>query len=469
MKNSKLIQVLETLSKVELREFKKYLQSPLHNQREDVGQLLSLILARKSKHSQLPDKLILYQALFPNQPYDLVKFDLLISYLFRLLQNYLAWKNWQADTDAVQFHAGQSFAKRGLNEIAKNTFDKLTKALVKKPHRTGDFFFKLQQIQWEEHQLADINSPQNSNEKWAMSTTLDHWYYIEKLKHYCLLLSYQQVYPSNYQLPFIDTVLSALKVYKKLKIPIISVYYHCAKMLQAPENEDNFMTFKGLLFKHQSLLPQSEFRGLLLMSINFCIRQINTGQRNYLTQLLEFYKVGLSSNTLLENGRLSRITYHNIVGTGINSNNLVWTEQFIHQYKNALEKKYRESAYSFNLARLAYHQKEYHAVLQLLQKANYRDALLNLAAKTLLLKVYVETDEDTLLAAHLNAMQRYIRRKRVIGYHKKNYLNIIKLTQKMQSLNFFDKMVVADFENIIKNTSILTEKSWFIAQLKNLS
>lgn len=468
MKNSKLIQVLETLSKIELREFKKYLQSPLHNQRKDVVQLLNSILAKTSANLPLLSKATLYQSLYPNQPYNPVKFDLVISYLFRLLQNYLAWKNWQADSHMIQFHAGQSFAKRGLKVIAKNTFDKLTKDLAQKPNRNGDYFFKLQQIQWEEHQLSDINSPQDNNEKWVMSATLDHWYYIEKLKHYCLLLSYQQVYPSTHQLPAITTILTTLQTSKAIEIPIISVYYHCAKMLKTPANQDNFLTFRDLLFKNQKTLPSSEFRRLLLMSINFCVRQINNGQRNYLAQLLEFYQVGLATNTLLENGKLSRITYHNIVGTGINSDNLPWTKKFIDQYKNLLEKKFRESTYSFSLARLAYHQKDYNAVLKLLQKANYRDLLLNLAAKTLLLKVYVEQDQDALLFSHLEAMQRYIRRKHIIGYHKKNYLNMIKYTKKMRSLNFFNKKELTVFKKTIQEAEVLTEKSWFLDQLAKL-
>jgi len=139
-----------------------------------------------------------------------------------------------------------------------------------------------------------------------------------------------------------------------------------------------------------------------------------------------------------------------------------------YRYKNLLEKKYREPTYSFNLARIAYHQKEYDLVLQLLQKSNYRDVLLNLAAKTLMLKVYVEQDRDALLFAHLEAMQRYIRRKQVIGYHKKNYLNLIKYTKKMRTLNFFDKEALEIFKTKIQEEKVLPEKTWFLQQLASL-
>lgn len=103
-------------------------------------------------------------------------------------------------------------------------------------------------------------------------------------------------------------------------------------------------------------------------------------------------------------------------------------------YKNSLEKPYRESAYHFNLARLEFCKKNYGAVLDLLQKANYRDVLVNLAIKTLLLKTYYELDEYNLLESHLHAMQNYIHRKRILGYHRANYLNIIRYTGKLLAL-----------------------------------
>ena len=146
---------LNTLSKVEIREFKKFLQSPLHNQRKDVSLLLDYILEQKSTDKPLPEKAIIQQRLFPTISFNLTNFDLLISYLFRLLQDYLAWKNWQADKHNVQFHTAQNLAKRGVQLIAKNSFDLLKKDLVKKPLRDADYFFKLQQIQWAEHQLTD--------------------------------------------------------------------------------------------------------------------------------------------------------------------------------------------------------------------------------------------------------------------------------------------------------------------------
>lgn len=96
---------------------------------------------------------------------------------------------------------------------------------------------------------------------------------------------------------------------------------------------------------------------------------------------------------------------------------LEWVRGFINEYRNRLEKKYLESSFSFNLARLEYASKHFDFVLELLQQANYRDPLLNLAAKTLLLKTYYDIGAYDTLQSHLDAMRNYIHRKRVLGYH----------------------------------------------------
>ena len=44
MKKSQLIDVIRTLAKSEIREFRKWLLSPVHNQREDVVQLFDYLM-----------------------------------------------------------------------------------------------------------------------------------------------------------------------------------------------------------------------------------------------------------------------------------------------------------------------------------------------------------------------------------------------------------------------------------------
>jgi len=144
---------------------------------------------------------------------------------------------------------------------------------------------------------------------------------------------------------------------------------------------------------------------------------------------------------------------------------LDWVDNFIHEYKEALPKKYRESTFSFNRGRLEYKRKNYDEAMQLLQKAEYRDLLNNLISKTYLLKIYFELGEFTLLESHLDTMKVFIRRKKVIGYHQTNLSNIVRYTKKIITTNLYDKEKKAKLRKEIEVEEILTEKKWLLEQL----
>ncbi len=232
-------------------------------------------------------------------------------------------------------------------------------------------------------------------------------------------------------------------------------------MLRDSAEETHFIRFKALLLHYSGHFSYDELHGLYILALNYCVRRINAGAVRFSGEALELYKEGLEKGYLLEDGVLSRFTYHNVVAAGLQSGDLDWVRYFIHDYKNKLEKRYRESSFSFNLARLEYAQRNYGHVLELLQKANYRDPLLNLAAKSLLLKTYHDLGEFDLLQSHLDAMRNYIHRKRVIGYHRTNYLNMIRYTEKLMRLNAWDRKAVDALRDAVQAEEILTEKAFF--------
>ena len=137
-------------------------------------------------------------------------------------------------------------------------------------------------------------------------------------------------------------------------------------------------------------------------------------------------------------------------------------ENFILKNKNALERSYRNATASLGLARLEYARKNFGEALLHLQHSDFKDTINNLIAKTLQLKIYYESGEYEVLEAHLRNMKNYIRRQRSIGYHRDNYLNIIRFTQALVELNPFDKMERSTLRSTIENEERLTEREWLL-------
>jgi len=92
MKNSHLILTLGTFTKKELRELKKWLDSPVHNQREDVVLLFEYLTtnARLADEKYLKKEKI-FRKIFPREPYDDARLRQTMHFWLKAIEEYLVW------------------------------------------------------------------------------------------------------------------------------------------------------------------------------------------------------------------------------------------------------------------------------------------------------------------------------------------------------------------------------------------
>jgi len=461
IKKNRINKLIEQFEPKELKKLRKFVTSPFFNQQKKLVTLLDYYISEKGNP---PNKVSAYKALLPNKTFNEQDLRLHNSYLYKLVEKYIAYQEIEQDQFLVKQKTAEGFKRRNLTEFALRALKKARDFQEAAPLRNAayyDYAFQNNAIQY----YYDADSKPTEKVNATTFQALDIAFFIQQLSLACTLLSHQTTYSSAYDFSFLKIILREIEAKNLLDIPAIATYYYCYLLLSQPNNIQHFEHFKQLLIKNSLLFDETEIKNLYLAAINFCIKKINEGDELFFQQALDLYKAGLKNEALLENNILSRFTYHNIVMAGIRTKEFKWVEQFIHQYRKSMKKRYQESAFHFSMANLLYYRKDFEGVLSLLQKSNYRDVLLNLGAKTLLLKVYYELEEFDLLYAHLEAMKNFIRRKRVIGYHKTNYLNVVRFTQKLLQLNFYDKIAIQDLHQTIEKVPVLTEKKWLLMQL----
>ncbi|MFM7402005.1 MAG: hypothetical protein ACKO4W_13990, partial [Bacteroidota bacterium] len=355
-----------------------------------------------------------------------------------------------------------AWRRKGLEKQFGRALDQATKTLNKQPRRHRGYYEAMADIAYERYQFSSSGQRTGELNLQELLDTTEVAFILAKLRQSCFALSHQAVYKIQYDFGLLDAVLNQIRSSSGLLAnPAISLYYHCYLFLTAPETEQYFDEFQNLLILHRELLPPDEQRDLYLLAINYCIRKINQQKSGYFKQAFGLYKSALEAELLLENGQLSPFAFNNIVAIALKVGEIEWAGQFINDYALFLESRHREASVRLNLARVAYLKKDYRAAMLNLQEADYKDLINNLIAKNLLLKIYYETDEFDALDAHLQSMQRFISRQRVIGYHRDNYLNIIRFTRKLTQLKWSDAAEIMSFRNQIDSAAPLTEKDWF--------
>lgn len=390
---------------------------------------------------------------------------LLVSYLQKLADQFLALEQWQNTPGAVERDMARAYRHKGLERHSRDALQLARQNLDRQPQRNGDYYARLGELLWEESRYQSVRNPEDEQQLVGLSDNADRLWLAQKLRYFCLHTAYRARFNTARHLGMRREVEQALQQPGLLELPAISTWYYCLKMLEEPDTAAFFHQFKTVFLRQGQVFSADEVRDLYLFAINYCIRRANEGNAGFFHDIMDFYKDGLQKEHLLENGVLSHFTYYNIVAAGLKTREYAWTEDFIQRYRNHLERHYRDSAYSFNRARLEFERKHYDAALVLLQHSNYHEPLLNMAAKTMALKIYYALDEYEVLHAHLEAFIKYIRRKPGLGYHRHHYLALARYTQKLIGLNRNDKAERRALRQKIEAEEGLTEREWLLEQL----
>ncbi|NJL76725.1 MAG: hypothetical protein HC892_18590 [Saprospiraceae bacterium] len=273
--------------------------------------------------------------------------------------------------------------------------------------------------------FTSIQSPASEQPIARMSVALDYYYFSEKLRLACLALAHGKIYKSGYQIHLMPDIIQHVQQHQLHVVPSIGIYYYIFLAMSTGQSV-YFQQFREQITQHNHLFSLQTVRDIYMLAINFYIRSMNDGKMEDVHNVLALYKQGLMQGFLFENKILSRFTFINIVRISLKCEDVEWVKTFIETYKTNLEPGYQHSIYQFSLAAISFYEKRFGQVIVHLQHFKSNDILMNLSAKTLLMKAYYELQEIEVLHSHLDAMKNYLHRNKMLGYHKeklfKNYL-----------------------------------------------
>ncbi len=465
MKNNHLTTLFRRFSKKEVRELRKWLLSPVHNQREDVVALFEYLSNEKYLYNDKHlEKERIFQKIFPKQSYDDAKFRQTIFFLNKCIEEYLTYSDLREDEVRLKMALAGVYRKKNMSKAYQKTIRSISSLQEKQNLRNEHFLRNEYLIQKEQYLFFEKQKRNIKMNLQELSDALDTTFFADKLKLSCLMLAHQRVYKAEYAPGLLDDVLSYVENNDILDTPAIAVYYYGYKALTSPD-KSYFDHLKKNMFNLGNSFPKAETRDIYLMALNYCIRRNNEGDKAFIRETFELFKKMLEFDLIIENNSLSPWTFANIALNGLQVAEYEWVESFVETYQKYLPEKVRDHFVHYCMARLHFEQKDYDKAMPLLVRTDFDDILLNLNAKTLLLKMYYELTEFDTLESLLESMRTYLHRKDV-GYHEPLFKNVIKLTRKLVRVNPYDKNEKAKLRKEIESTNPLRERTWLLEQLE---
>ncbi len=462
MSGTTLTQLVKNFNPKECKQIKELLCTSILG--GETKHLLCFDYFLNLKDTQL-DKTKLYCLCFGDKVYADVTLRLLFSELTKMLEKYIAIKHAIEDHIYIT-NASLSRAKdKGNEKLFTRLIKKDKKRISQDTVKSDAYFDQINFLFLEEYEFKSSKSRSQDFHLQEMVDALENKHAIEMMRMSCLSIDHGIVSGLKYDLSYFDQNITHFYSEKFKQNTTLKLFLFCYQILTLPFKNETFEQLLNTLSEGINAIEEKDAKTIYNIIINFCIRQFNFGNTSYGEKTILLYTSGIENKFLLNRGCISRYTYRNIITLAIKTNKISLAREVCNDYQSLLNAKERQASYDFAMAQIEYVEQDYTGAQLRLSKVIFDDHLLNLAAKTLLIKIFFLTKELDLLAFHLDAMRMYIMRKKVIGYHKENYLNIISTMKKILKLSTLTQAQVKLLYLHIKETSPLTEKQWFLDRI----
>jgi len=469
MYQNKTFHLISHLNAWDKRNLEQFLLSPFFNRRQDVIALYRYMRTIDDRSSAAWDKRKAWDVLHPGKSYDDQEMRLLSSYLYRLIEQFLSFRELKKDKTTLALGLAKAYKALHLEPPFKKTIKVLRERLNKASFIEENYLRYRYEVEYEYYSYVANQQRADHYDLQPMTDSFDHFYIAGKLKHACLQIAHQAIYKKEYESGLLNWVLDYVEQHPNcLSNLAIAVYYYCYKSITSDSENIYFDLLRRWINAHGDEFNRSELANICLLAINYCIRKLNTGEERFARESFDFYRLGIEKGFLFENEPISPFNYRNISFLGIMLGEMDWVESFIVLYKDRLPANERSSMYSFCIANLRYSQKRYEEAMKLLNQFDSNDRLLSVSARMILIRIYFEIGEFIPLESLLLSLYAYLNRHKDIGYHRQVYLQVIAIIRKLLDFNGESREDKNRIKAEIETVRVQNLKKWLLAQMDKL-
>ncbi len=472
MRNTKLYSILEHFDKYETNRLRKYLQSPYFNKNQTLIDLFERLVADvQSEKKRGLEKEDVWTLLGLPQPFDDVRFRKYYSDLLKLVEGFLCQQVYEADPVRQAADLIQAVGHKKMEKLYNSTMKTARRLSEDQPYRHAQHHLKQYLIELSYYHMMEFETKRGARTNVEeIANNLDAFYLAEKLRIFASVLTQQHFVSQQYKVKLIDEILAYLRSHDDYQnTPAVAVYFQVFLTVTEQDSFDHYFKLKELLDQYGLVFPKDEALTIYYSAINYCIRQINHGNQDFLEELFILYNQLIDKEIIFLNDEFSPWDFRNIVVIALRLGRYEWVERFIHDFNHKIPEMYRDNAVTYNLAQLYFYQKKYDKVIEQLRNVEYEDVSYNLNSKTMLLTTYYETDEYEPLYSLFDSFRTYINRQNNIPKDRKeNYKNLIKFTKKLTKIMPGDKEAVQKLKEEIAATGNVASLPWLQEKIEEL-
>lgn len=482
MKDTRLIKIIRTFSKEELKSFGKFLDSPFLKPARNTLTLYNYIVkyhpefdSDKIKKEKVSEKI------FPEESYNEKKILNFIFDLTKAAEDFLAYNTLMADETELLLSLSKGYLSKNLSEESNRVNKLIEKKLKPGFSRSRDYSSKLRRlINLKSTYFTEINDFEKfyecKKEYFEASSVQFIFDYTEIISS---IKPAMTTHGKDLKKDFINSVIESfdfeniLKVIEKSEYKnkhLILLHYYLVKINLNNTDSDFYYLLRDLFYELLPELDREERHFVFRYLINFCVQ--NFKKIEFKKEALNVSKKMLENNAYsnLESEYMEVLTYRNIVFFCITERDSGYLEKFIEQYSNALHPDISDDLKNFSYAQLFYIKKEFEKSLESCSKINHEFFLFKSDLKNLMLIIYYELNYYEPAFSMVDSYRHFLSNsKEITAVYKRDYYNYLNFYFELLKIKSQQSNEKPSFvKNKISNETNLVCKKWLLTKADEL-
>ncbi|MBL7818725.1 MAG: hypothetical protein JNL70_27245 [Saprospiraceae bacterium] len=492
MKDSKLLEILNTFNKKEKKDFGEFLAFSAPRTRyevatTDVMRLWTVLetLEKNFKQETL-DVETIYPLVFPKKAFVKGRLEKAMSALYREVEKYVSFVFYADNSshnnkETVGFSRSWAMlhllSERQLHNRFENTVERLRVEVKSVGSKDTQGYLQAYMVEYADNRYQEqYNTKQGDVNLSATLDSLDTFYVVARLEHLLTLAAQKRHIVIDVQqqfevLPHLKNIIAC----KQLSdFPIVKAYIEALDLLLG---QGDWLVFRQSLEQAHDFLTFEQRQTLCAIERNHCAALYNAGQKEYIHLLVDLFAAHLEAGYLYYHNYLIPSTLLNIIMVGTKVKRFDWVKEVIEKYSDKIMSADEvQEITRINWALYYFAVGQYTQALDALQSPyKFKDIYYELTQRRLEIKIYYEQNAFDMCNSRTEAFKNYLfnwgKKKKsdhlppLVFEGNNNFVNMV--TQLINTTHG-DVERIAVLKDKMDNNRTYGDREWLLEKIEGL-
>ncbi len=487
------IELLESLTRDEIRSLRKFIISPYFNRSRKVIKLFDIIIKfHPNFESPKLAKEELHKKISPELPFNEVTMRRLLYDLQQLVSKFIRQQYVDRKEAESAIFTIEELAIRGAERMHSITIRDAEKLLNSIEHIDADACLNKFKLETEKFYFGMINDKINKKsfvdtEAGKLINGITYfisYFMLESIKHNDTLLNYSRSFNIKQNKKFISQFLDLfdfqrleifMKTHSLSGTEIVQAYINSLKAYLYFDNDEYYSLLKSSVLNNLDKFGTTDKHFLFAKLSGYCILKREALEPNdlrYEGELFDIYKKMLVDKFYqTEASKYMPVDlYRNIIIQAVKMKELRWLEEFIEEYGRQIHPRRKADIINYSYAFLRFEQGNFPEALNWLSKIRMEEFSYHLDIRSLYIMTYYELGElDSALSA-AQAFTKYLKGNTMVNEEKRAASeNLCKYVIKL--INYHNTNSKTDLSTLtlrLNKCKTVNSKIWLQSKVQSL-